>query len=255
MCVSSVWVVTPALIEHVAAVPVAGEVDPTGAGDTYSVTYIVQRVAGAEPDAAEEVPQGFLKRLFKPREKSFERVGGWFEALYRRGGWVLFTRPALYAIVALIVGGLGAFVYLIVGRYGTPFVVAQRVGLGALIFLLGRFAVVAVHETAHGAVLRINGVTMAVRTLNEDRVEVGERKITVDYLTEPGSRHLVGLVATGAALGHPGFPWTFGGCGVLIVLALPLAIRAVRTDRRTGRTDRRTGRADRRTDRADRDRP
>jgi putative peptide zinc metalloprotease protein len=107
-------------------------------------------VAGAEADAAEEVPQGFLKRLFKPREKSFERVGGWFEALYRRGGWVLFTRPALYAIAALIVGGLGAFVYLIVGRYGTPFVVAHRVGLGALIFLLGRFAVVAVHETAHG---------------------------------------------------------------------------------------------------------
>ena len=53
-------------------------------------------------------------------------------ALYRRGGWVLFTRPALYAIAALIVAGLGAFVYLIVGRYGTPFVVAQRVGLGAL---------------------------------------------------------------------------------------------------------------------------
>jgi putative peptide zinc metalloprotease protein len=107
-------------------------------------------VAGGEADAAEEAPQGFLKRLFKPREKSFERVGGFFEALYRRGGWVLFTRPALYAIAALIVGGLGAFVYLIVGRYGTPFVVAHRVGLGALIFLLGRFAVVAVHETAHG---------------------------------------------------------------------------------------------------------
>ena len=114
-------------------------------------------VAGAEADAAEEVPQGFLKRLFKPREKSFERVGGWFEALYRRGGWVLFTRPALYAIAALIVGGLGAFVYLIVGRYGTPFVVAHRVGLGALIFLLGRFAVVAVHETAHGLAMASYG--------------------------------------------------------------------------------------------------
>ena len=37
-----------------------------------------------------------------------------------------------------------------VGRYGTPFVVSQRIGLGALVFLLGRFAVVAVHETAHG---------------------------------------------------------------------------------------------------------
>jgi FHA domain len=107
-------------------------------------------VAGTATDGADEPPQGFLKRLFKPREKSYERVGGWFEALYRRGGWVLFTRPALYAIAALIVAGLGAFVYLIVGRYGTPFVVSHRVGLGAFIFLLGRFAVVAVHETAHG---------------------------------------------------------------------------------------------------------
>ena len=105
-------------------------------------------VAGS--NAIEEEPQGFLRKLFKPREKTFGGVGGWFESLYRHGGWVLFTRPALYAIAVLIVAGLGAFVYLIVGRYGTPFVVSQRIGLGALVFLIGRFLVVAVHETAHG---------------------------------------------------------------------------------------------------------
>jgi len=49
------WVVTPKLVEHVPAVPVDGPVDPTGAGDTYSVTYIVQRVAGAEPVEAARV--------------------------------------------------------------------------------------------------------------------------------------------------------------------------------------------------------
>ncbi len=43
------WVVTPSLVEHVPAVPVEGPVDPTGAGDTYSVTYLVQRSAGTEP--------------------------------------------------------------------------------------------------------------------------------------------------------------------------------------------------------------
>lgn len=43
------WVITPESAEHVPAVPVQGAVDPTGAGDTYSVTYLVQRVAGAEP--------------------------------------------------------------------------------------------------------------------------------------------------------------------------------------------------------------
>jgi hypothetical protein len=105
-------------------------------------------VAGA--NAVADEPQGFLRKLFKPREKTVQGLGGWFDRLYRKGGWVLFTRPALYAIAVLIVAGLAAFVYLVVGRYGTPFVVSQRIGLGALVFLLGRFAVVAVHETAHG---------------------------------------------------------------------------------------------------------
>ena len=63
---------------------------------------------------------------------------------------MLFTRPALIAVAVLSVAGVAAFAYLIIGRYGTPFVVSQRIGLGALVFLLGRFAVVAVHETAHG---------------------------------------------------------------------------------------------------------
>ena len=49
--------------------------------------------------------------------------------------------------------GLVAFPYLVVARYGTPFVVAQKIGFGALVFLLGRFAVAAVHETAHGLVM------------------------------------------------------------------------------------------------------
>jgi sugar/nucleoside kinase (ribokinase family) len=43
------WVVTPDLVEHVPSVPVEGDVDPTGAGDTYSVAYLVSRAAGAEP--------------------------------------------------------------------------------------------------------------------------------------------------------------------------------------------------------------
>ena len=49
------WVVTPDAVEHVPAIPVEGEVDPTGAGDTYSVTYLVQRAAGAEPVEAARV--------------------------------------------------------------------------------------------------------------------------------------------------------------------------------------------------------
>jgi sugar/nucleoside kinase (ribokinase family) len=61
------WVVTPDAVEHVPAVRVEGAVDPTGAGDTYSVTYVVQRAAGAEPveaaRVAAETVSGLLSRV------------------------------------------------------------------------------------------------------------------------------------------------------------------------------------------------
>jgi hypothetical protein len=114
-------------------------------------------VAGTQASAGAEAPQSLMRRLLKPREKSFAGVGETFERLYRRGGWVLFTRPALLAIAAIAVAGVAAFVSLVAGRYGTPFVVAKKVGLGGLVFLLGRFAIAAVHETAHGLTMASYG--------------------------------------------------------------------------------------------------
>jgi GH15 family glucan-1,4-alpha-glucosidase len=52
------------------------------------------------------------------------------------------------------------------------------------------------HETVHGRVLRLDGLTLAPRTLEDAGVEVGDREVTVRYVTSPGSRHLLGLVAT-----------------------------------------------------------
>jgi putative peptide zinc metalloprotease protein len=104
-------------------------------------------VAGTQARA--EKP-GFWRRLITPRETVMRGLGDRFDALYRHGAWVLFTRPALWLIGTLCVAGIGVFAALIALRYGTPFVVAQKIGLGGLVFLLGRFAVVAVHETAHG---------------------------------------------------------------------------------------------------------
>jgi putative peptide zinc metalloprotease protein len=99
--------------------------------------------------AGEGEPLGFWRRLFRPRVKTFDGVGPFYERLYRRLGWVLFTKPALVVLAVLGVLGLGVFAYLIAGRYGTPFVVASKLGLGGLVFLAGRFIVVAIHETAH----------------------------------------------------------------------------------------------------------
>jgi putative peptide zinc metalloprotease protein len=106
---------------------------------------------------AERANVGLARRLAVPREKTWAGAGRFFELLYRRGGWRLLTAPGLAAIAALVVAGLAVFPYLVVGRYGTPFVVARKVGFGALVFLLGRLAFVAVHEAAHGLVMASYG--------------------------------------------------------------------------------------------------
>jgi putative peptide zinc metalloprotease protein len=107
--------------------------------------------------ATDPTQEGRLRRLAAPREITWSGAGRLFEQLYRRGGWTLLTRPALAAIAVLMVAGLVAFPYLVLARYGTPFVVAQKVGVGALIFLAGRLAVVTVHEAAHGLVMASYG--------------------------------------------------------------------------------------------------
>lgn len=93
---------------------------------------------------------GRWARLVRPRTRTVPGAGAAFERLYERGGFVLFTRPALFMLAAMAVAGLAAFVYLVAGRYGTPLVVASKIGIGGLVFLAGRFALVFAHEIAHG---------------------------------------------------------------------------------------------------------
>jgi FHA domain len=115
---------------------------------------LLSGVDGAESDRGRT---GRMQRLAAPREIAWKGAGAFFERLYRRGGWRLLTRPALAVIALLVLAGLVAFPYLVVGRYGTPFVVANKIGIGGLVFLIGRFGVVAVHEAAHGITLASYG--------------------------------------------------------------------------------------------------
>ena len=50
--------------------------------------------------------------------------------------------------------------------------------------------------TVHGTVLRVDGVTMAVRLLGEGEVEEADAAVSGTLTTAPGSRHLVGVVAS-----------------------------------------------------------
>jgi putative peptide zinc metalloprotease protein len=88
----------------------------------------------------------------RPREREIPGVPAVVAALYRRGGFVLFSAVGRVVMGALALAGLAAFVAVVAGRYGTPFVVARRVGLGALVFVAGRFVLVVCHELGHGLV-------------------------------------------------------------------------------------------------------
>lgn len=55
-----------------------------------------------------------------------------------------------------------------------------------------------VHETVHGPVLRVDALTMALRTLGTDAVRTGDRFLETGLRTSPGSRHLLALVSSHA---------------------------------------------------------
>lgn len=52
------------------------------------------------------------------------------------------------------------------------------------------------YDTEHGTVLRIDGLTLAVRTLGIDDVRLTDRDISGALTTTPGSRHVLGVVGT-----------------------------------------------------------
>jgi putative peptide zinc metalloprotease protein len=100
-----------------------------------------------------EAEPGLLRRALAPRERTFEWVGEWFESAYAGWGRLWFGPLAATGLILLSLAGLVTFSYLIGARYGTPLVVAHRLLLGGLVFIAGRFLLVAVHEAAHGMAL------------------------------------------------------------------------------------------------------
>jgi putative peptide zinc metalloprotease protein len=102
-------------------------------------------------------PPAGLRRWFRTRRATWRGAADVIAGVYRRGGWLLFTRPAVLLGTALAAVGVGVFCALVLGRYGTPFIVASKIGPGALVFLVGRMALVAAHELGHGLALSAVG--------------------------------------------------------------------------------------------------
>lgn len=97
--------------------------------------------------------EGALARILKPRDRTVTWVGDYFESAYHHWGRVFFSPLAVTFIALFALAGFGAFAYIVGARFGTPFVVANRLAIGGAVFVAGRFALVAVHELAHGLAL------------------------------------------------------------------------------------------------------
>jgi putative peptide zinc metalloprotease protein len=151
---------------------------------------------------------GRLARLAKPRQLPIRNTAPFFASLYRRAGWVLFTRAGLAVLAAIAIAGLVAFTALIVGRGGTPFVVASKVGVGGLVFLAGRFLVVTLHEMAHALTMAsfgrpvpqagfmtVIGIPFAYVDTSDGWFEPRRRRLAIS-VAGPASDLVVGGVAS-----------------------------------------------------------
>jgi putative peptide zinc metalloprotease protein len=112
---------------------------------------------GIAPTPKQEPDPGPLARAFRAREKPFGWLPGYFERAYRHWGRAFFSPLSATMLVLLSLAGIVVFSYLVGARYGTPLVVAHRLLLGGAVFIVGRFAIVMVHELAHGLALRHYG--------------------------------------------------------------------------------------------------
>jgi putative peptide zinc metalloprotease protein len=167
-------------------------------------------LAGAQPPT-EARPRGILR----PRRRTLEGAGELFDRAYRRAGWLLFTAPILLALAAVAAAGLAAFAYLVGARYGTPFVVANKLALGGIVFFLGRLAVAAVHEAAHGLAMASFGRRVGEAGIKVVLVFPYVYVDTSDAWFESRRRR----IAVSAA--GPVSDLTLGGAFALACLALP----------------------------------
>ena len=164
-------------------------------------------------EAEQAPPKKLVARMFRTRQWSVTWIGPVFGRVYRAGGFVLFTLPVLLVIAAVCTAGVGVFAYLIGKGNVAPFVVASKVGLGGIVFLLGRFLVVVVHEFAHGLTVESYGRKVPKAGLKLMLVFPYAYVDTSEAWFEPARRRIA-ISAAG-----PVSDLTIGGAAALATLA------------------------------------
>jgi putative peptide zinc metalloprotease protein len=179
-------------------------------------------LADTQPGDEPAPSKRLFARLLTPREISLRGAEKVFDRLYRKGGFLLLTTPALAIMTALAAGGLAAFVLLQIHKEAAPFVVAGSLALGALIFMTGRIVIVLLHEFAHGLVLTSFGrqvgkvglkfvfwIPFAFVDTSEAWFEPRRRRLTV-AAAGPASDLVAGGAFSIAAVGLEPASWAGG---------------------------------------------
>src|SRR5579875_1615519 len=172
-------------------------------------------LAGVADPAAERPDgrPGLLERMLTPKTYALDwlpRLIGW---LYAHGGYLLVTTPALAMLAAVALAGLLAFALIVADGGSTPLVVASQVGLGAVVFVLGRLVLVLCHELAHGLCAEAFGRPVTRAGAKIALVFPYVFVDTTDAWFEPRRRRIA------IALAGPASDLTLGGAFALACLA------------------------------------
>lgn len=108
-------------------------------------------LAGVKPSPIAS-DKGWLQRQLTPRTLCLQSADALLKRAYAAGGWRLFTRSGLATFAAVASAGVVALAATVARDDATPFV-ATSLGLGAVVFVLGRLLVAWTHELAHGLML------------------------------------------------------------------------------------------------------
>lgn len=114
---------------------------------------------------AERTPEGWgarALRAFAGRTWPIAGLDRFYGALYRAGGWLLFTRPFLTIAALVMVAGLVAFVVALLGGVDSADVIGLNgsVALGLAALWAALFVSLVLHESAHALAVKHYGRTV-----------------------------------------------------------------------------------------------
>lgn len=91
------------------------------------------------------------------KEFSLNNVDGFFDALYRRVGWILFTRPAKIFCLVLTPIGLALFAWLVLTERYPLLSSGGSYGLGLVVLTLSNCVMIFIHECGHALAIKFYG--------------------------------------------------------------------------------------------------